>query len=274
MKLSFCTVTYASCASWIPAYTMEETIRRLSGIGYHYLEIVTAAPHAWPYYLDGKGRATIRESMKKYDMKASAIMPYTGGGPGGNPASLDVEEWKWTVQYLKDVVDLAADLDCHMVPFMAGWNLFGQDKERAWENSRICLQKTALYAEHKGIKISLVPALSHSGIVDTPEDTWRMKRESGQENVVLGFDVMSAFARTQDPADYIYSFGKALEYLHVCDFERGVPGTKGADFEQWKTALDKVGYSGFATIEIGADRSVCADSAARQSLEFMKKWED
>ena len=77
MKLSFCTVTYASCASWIPAYTMEETIRRLSGIGYHYLEIVTAAPHAWPYYLDGKGRAAIRESMKKYDMKASAIMPYT-----------------------------------------------------------------------------------------------------------------------------------------------------------------------------------------------------
>lgn len=274
MKLSICTVTYASCASWIPAYTMEETIRRLAGIGYHYMEIVTAAPHAWPYYLDDKRRSEIKECMKQYDMQASAVMPYTGGGPGGNPASLDEEEWKWTARYLKDIVDLAKDLDCQMVPFMAGWNLYGQDREKAWENSRTCLRETAAYAEEKGIKICLVPALTQSGVVDTPEDVWKMKGEAEKENVVLGFDVMSAFSRTQDPADYIKTFGKALEYIHVCDYGRGIPGTKGADFKQWKTALDKTGYTDFVTIEIGADRSACADSAARQSLEFLKEWED
>ena len=69
-----------------------------------------------------------------------------------------------------------------------------------------------------------------------------------KENVVLGFDVMSAFARTQDPADYIYSFGKALEYLHVCDFERGVPGTKRQILKQWKTALDKADIPDLQTI--------------------------
>jgi hypothetical protein len=51
MKYAFNTWAYSSFPAWLPAYTLDEAIRRLAGIGYDGVEIGCAAPHAWPAYL-------------------------------------------------------------------------------------------------------------------------------------------------------------------------------------------------------------------------------
>ena len=48
MKLSFNTWVYSSFPVWVPAYTIEETIKRIARIGYDGIEIGAAAPHAYP----------------------------------------------------------------------------------------------------------------------------------------------------------------------------------------------------------------------------------
>lgn len=101
-----------------------------------------------------------------------------------------------------------------------------------------------------------------------------MKKAIDLPNLTLGFDVTSAWNRIQDPEDYIYLFGKELAYLGICDFGGKVPGSGTADFLCWKRALDKVGFQGTVTVKLSSEQSVCADSVARKSLEYLKDWED
>jgi protein FrlC len=46
MKYAFNTWAYGSFSVWLPAYPLEEAIRRLAAIGYDGVEIGCAAPHA------------------------------------------------------------------------------------------------------------------------------------------------------------------------------------------------------------------------------------
>ena len=50
MKYSFNSFPFASCLSWLPVYTVEETIARLADAGYDAVELGCAAPHTWPEY--------------------------------------------------------------------------------------------------------------------------------------------------------------------------------------------------------------------------------
>ena len=47
--------------TWLPSYTLDETIRRLAQIGYQRFEIGCAAPHAWPAYMTTEGGKKIRK---------------------------------------------------------------------------------------------------------------------------------------------------------------------------------------------------------------------
>jgi protein FrlC len=273
MKYSFCSITYGSCGSWIPAYTLEETMKRLSNIGYDGLEVVTAAPHAWPYYLNTEKRGHIAEMFKENNLEASAVMPYMGGGPGCNVATKFKKERDWTVSYLKEVVDMAAVWGSKIVPYMAGWMLYGDDKKEAWNNSVDCLRQVASYAKGKGITVCIQQSLSQSNVVDSPDDARYMMQEAGVSNVALMFDVMSAVVRKQDPADYVYMMGKDLKAIHVCDYNRQAPGTAGLDFKQLYIALKEIGYDGYVTVEVGASRAIHADSVARKSLDYLKALE-
>lgn len=48
IKLAMHTWPYASNPTWLPAYTLEETIKRVKKIGYDAIEIGAASPHVFP----------------------------------------------------------------------------------------------------------------------------------------------------------------------------------------------------------------------------------
>ena len=56
MKYSFNTWAYSHFPCWVPAYPIEEVIRRLARIGYDALELGCAQPQAWPYFTDAAKR--------------------------------------------------------------------------------------------------------------------------------------------------------------------------------------------------------------------------
>jgi fructoselysine 3-epimerase len=87
MKLSFNTWVYSSFPIWVPAYPLEETIRRIARIGYDGIEIGAAAPHAYPAYLSSERRREIRKVLEDNNIVVSAMLPAPGGGPGFNVAS-------------------------------------------------------------------------------------------------------------------------------------------------------------------------------------------
>jgi protein FrlC len=271
MKYAFNIWPYTSFPVWTPAYPMEETIKRLSGIGYDGMEIGCAAPHAWPYYLDERRRKEIKELLDRHKIKASSMLPAPGGGPGVNPASATIEERKWTVQHYKDVIDLAVDFGCPTVLYLAGWYMFGTRQKEAWKYSLESLGEIAEYAQAKSIALMIEPQAADSNLVESAADALMMMEESGLSNVKVMFDIFHVLYRNEVPSDYVYTMGKNLKHIHMSDYRRLAPGQGGFDFLPVMQALKDIAYDGYVTMEIGFDsRSVQPDSIARLALEHLK----
>ena len=272
MKYSFNTWAYNHFPCWVPSYPLEEVIRRLSKIGYDGLELGCAQPQAWPYFTSAEQRKKISGMLKQYKIRISSILPAPGGGPGGNIASANPEERKWTKQYWKDCMDMGLELDeCKTFLCVCGWYIYGTRQRDAWKWAVESLSEVADYAAENGVTLVLEPTATDSNLVESCDDAMNMMEDIGKENVKLMFDTIHALYRNEVPSDYVYQMGSNLKHIHMADYDRKAPGTNGCDFVDIMQALKDIGYEGYITMENGfPTRSCHPDVVARQSLENLK----
>lgn len=272
MKYSFNTWAYSHFPCWLPAYSLEEVIKRLSKIGYDAIELGCAQPQAWPYYIDSAARKDIRKCLSDHNLAVSSMLPAPGGGPGGNIASATLAERKWTIQYFKDCIDLGLDInDCKTLLCVCGWYIYGTKERDAWKWAMESLSEVADYAAKSGVTLMLEPTATDSNLVESCEDAINMMEDIGKSNVKLMFDTTHALYRNEVPTDYIYQMGQDLKHIHIADYDRKAPGTNGCDFVSIMQALKEIKYDGYVTMENGfPTRSSHPDVIARQSLENLK----
>ncbi|GAC1445273.1 MAG: sugar phosphate isomerase/epimerase [Chloroflexota bacterium] len=270
MKISFNTWVYSSFPVWLPAYTLEETIVRLSRIGYDGIEIGAASPHAYPRYVPPERRSRVKELLDANGLTVSSMLPAPGGGPGYNAASPLPEERQDTIQQCKDVVDLLADWGGTVMCYVAGWQVFGTSRLQAWEWSCDGLKQVARYAAGKNITICIEPTPVDSNLVEGADDAIEMMREVSEPNVKLMFDTYHVLFRKEVQTDYVYQMGNELKHIHLSDSDRLAPGQGTVDFLSLFQALKDVGFDGYLTMEIGFDkRTSQPDVLARDAYEYV-----
>jgi fructoselysine 3-epimerase len=274
MKYSFNSWAYGSFPTWLPAYTLDETVSRIAAIGYDAIEIGCAAPHAWPAYLSAARRKELRALMERERLAASSLLPPPGGGPGANPASVLPEERAFARSHYMDVVDLAHDLGASLVLYIAGWTIFGCPREEGWKRSAECLDAVARHAALKGIVIAVEPTPADSNLVETADDAIKMIREVNQPNVKAMFDTYHALYRKEPSADYVRTLGDHLAHVHCADVDRGPPADGPIDWLSLLQTLKDRNYGGYLTMEIGfASRAVDPDDYARRALAHLRSVE-
>lgn len=271
MKYAFNTWAYGSFPSWLPSYTLDETIRRLARIGYDGIEIGCAAPHAWPAYLGAERRRELRRLMEGEGLPAVSLLPAPGGGPGHNPASPIPEERAATVAHYGEVIDLAADLGASYVLYIAGWQVFGSSRSACWEWTLDALVKIAARAAAREVTVVVEPTAADSNLIDTPHQTLELIAACGAPNVRAMIDTYHALYRDEVPADQIRVLAGDLAHVHVAGPNRSAPCDGAIDWRGVMEALREVGFDGHLTMEIGFDRrSADPDAMARQALGFLK----
>jgi fructoselysine 3-epimerase len=274
MKYAFNTWAYSSFPSWLPAYPLDEAIRRLAAIGYDGVEIGCAAPHAWPAYLSAERRAELRRLLNSCGLQTVSLLATPGGGPGFNPASPLVEEREATVKYYNEIIELASDLGAKKVLYIAGWQIFGTSRQQAWDRSKGCLDRIASYADEKGITIVVEPTAAATNLIETADDAMELMKSVARNNVKVMFDTLHALYRSEIPADYVRIMGKDLVHMHVSDANRVLPGECRVDWVGFMQALKEFGFNGYVTMELGLDsRSADPDQIARTALKFLKELE-
>jgi protein FrlC len=271
VKYAFNTWAYGSFPSWLPSYTLDETVQRLARIGYDGIEIGCAAPHAWPAYLGVERRRELRKLMDGEGLPCVSLLPAPGGGPGHNPASPLKEEREATVFHYGEVIDLAADLGAKLVLYIAGWQVFGSTRQEAYGRSLDCLQRIGKHAADKGITIAIEPTAADSNLIDTPHQALELMRDCGTPNVRVMFDTFHALYRDDVSADHVRILGKDLVHIHFADVDRSAPGDGKVDWLGVMQALKDIGYSGHLTMEIGFHtRTADPDFLARRALGYLK----
>ncbi|MBV9298625.1 MAG: sugar phosphate isomerase/epimerase [Verrucomicrobia bacterium] len=271
MKLSLNTWMYSSFPVWVPAYTLDETIKRIAGIGYDGIEIGAAAPHAYPAHLNKERRKEIKKLLDDSGIAVSSMLPAPGGGPGFNVASPLVEERQEAVDQYKKVIELCSDLGGPTVMYIAGWQIYGTPRIQAWNWSREALSKIAKTAADFGVMLVVEPTPTDSNLVESCDDAIEMMEQVGAKNVGLMFDTQHAYYRNEVPTDYVYRMGKDLRHIHLSEFGRLPPGAGRGDFVGLVAALRKIEYKGYLTMEIGFNRrDVEPDLVARQAYDYLK----
>ncbi len=275
MKYGLHTCTYQQIGAWVPSYTLEETLRRVSAIGYDGVELPCSAPDVWPDYLNEEKIARIDGWQKAYDLDIFGLMVCPGGSPGGNIASACDEEREWTIKYAKDVVDLSAAWNARIISLVPGWTLFGTSRRTGWARAVDSIRRIAQYALEKNsdATICIENTAEVSNLIDRIDDTLELIEEVGTPNLGVMFDTAHSLFRQEEAADWAYTAGGFLKHIHMADKGRQAPGTSGYDFQPLMQALKDIEYSGYVTMEIGFSRDRNADSMARRSLEHLKELE-
>ena len=271
MKLAFNTWVYSSFPVWVPAYPLDEVIRRLARIGYDGIEIGAANPHAYPEHLTAERRREIRSLLDGEGLALVSMLPAPGGGPGFNVASANRLERSGAIDQYKRVAELCAEWGGRTVLYVAGWQVFGTSREDAWGWSCDALADVAAFAEQHGVTIAVEPTSADSNLVDSCDDVMRMMREVGRSNVKAMFDTYHTLYRNEVPTDYVYRLGSDLKHIHFADVNREPPGSGVVDYVSLIEALKSVGYDGYLTMEIGFNRrAVEPDDLARRALNYLR----
>jgi sugar phosphate isomerase/epimerase len=271
MKLSFNTWPYASFPVWLPAYPLEEAIRRLARIGYDAVEIGAASPHAYPPTLSADRRALIRDVLAENQIAVSSMLPALSGGPGHNVTSPIAEERRHTIAHYKDLAELCAYWGAPTLLYIPGWVVFGTSRQEAWNWSVSALREIAEAAGEHGVTLVIEPTSYDSNLVDTADHAVEMMGEVNLPNVKLMFDTFHVLYRREVITDYVYRMGADLKHMHLSDERRLAPGQGRGDFPALLDALEDVGFDGYLTMEIGFDRrDIEPDKVAREAYEYTK----
>lgn len=271
MKLSFNTWLYGQANGWLPLRSLEDTVDTLAEIGYDGVEIGAAAPHAYPPFVDAERRAQIRRHVERRGMEVSALCPALGGAAGYNAASPDRAEREATFEYHAQCIELAHDLACEHVVWIAGWTRYGQLRTSAWEHAVDQLVRCAEIAEPLGVKLIVEPTSQVSDLTDNAGDVLRLMADAGVGNDVakVMLDTIHVFHRRDDVRAQIREAGAQLGYMHLSDVDRLAPGDR-TDFRPVIDELKLVGYDGWLTMEIGfTQREPNPDAIARAAHEYV-----
>ena len=253
-------------------FTLEEAIRRTSKAGYKGIDLMAVRPHAWPNDYTKSERKDMLKRLKSVNLEVPTVTNF-GAAIGLNPSSPKEKIRKEAIDYLKDCIDLAYDLESKTAMLIPGWFLLGDSPEKAWKWAVEGLKECLDHAEDKSITIAIEPALN---LFDSVESVIRMKKEVGSKNIRICLDTLhTALDLKTTLEDSISKVAHELVHFHVWDIDakgQHVPFGKGKlDFNKIVTALKRSGYNGYLSVECMpfAFGISDPDEYARESKKFL-----
>jgi D-psicose/D-tagatose/L-ribulose 3-epimerase len=176
-----------------------------------------------------------------------------------NIASPLAAERQGSLLYLRDCIDLAADLECPVVVAGGGWSVRPHTRPAAWEWAAEVLERASRHAEKRGITLALenINRL-RADVIVTIDDMLRMIGEIGSPCLRPMLDFYHLHLEGEDPIEAIRRLGKDLVYAHFLDARlanrsRQTPGGGETPLRDILATLVEVGYDGWLCAEIWGD---------------------
>jgi len=262
----FHSFAFGSFITWAPCYPLEETIRRLAGIGYPAIELGAARPHAWPWDLDQSDRAKIRTLLDEKQMTVAALCPISHNY---NLASAISHERMDAIEYYIECVHLAADLHAPVVVVVPGWQMFGTEYAQAWDWSSHGIAEIAKTAGQTGVMLAIEPITKAMvNLVNTSQQALKMIKEINLPSVKLMLDTAHMMMEKESSIDAVLEARGQLVHVHAEDSDghsmsRRSPGRGDFNWMGFIKSLREIGYEGYLSAEVfGLD----PDKSAADSL--------
>ncbi len=213
-------------------------------------------------------------------------------GPGRDLSSDSATDRNASLTYIKSALKLAEKVGAKVLggPMYSavGKRRLVPDKQRKkeWDQAVKSVQKAGKMAGDFGVTLGLEPINRFEiDLMNTSEQALRFVREVGLPNVGIHLDTFHINIEEKSFYKAITTAGKHLVHLHVCENDRGAPGTGLINWKDVAKALKEIDYKGDATIEsftpeckiIAAAAAIwrkfapSQDELASEGLKFLRK---
>ncbi len=237
---------YAWCSKW----TNEtlDLIDRVKSLGMDFIEIPLMS-------LETFDADAIRERLRRVDLGAvtSTVLlndtDITSDDPSIRARGVD---------YLLRCVDATADIGATsfsgVIYSQHVKDAHARPTEEAWHHSAEALRQVADRAAARNILIALEPVNRYETyLVNTCEQALYLRELIGRDNVKVHLDTYHMNIEEKDFYEATVRAGKHLIHYHLCENDRGIPGTGQVDWDGIFRGLAEIGYQGNAALESFVD---------------------
>ncbi len=233
---------------WAENFTARDlwVIAKAQELGFDTLDIAIAHPEVFP---------TAEVKAKLADVGIEAVTSTTLN-KDTNLISPEPRVRAAGVQSLKKLVDINIELGSKILGGVnyAGWGcLTGKPRtSQEWEWSVEAMREVAQYARSKSdLTIAVEPVNRfETHFLNIAEDAVRYCRAVGTGNVKVHLDSFHMIREETSFTGAVTACGREyLGYVHLCENNRGIPGTGLVPWREFFTALKHIGYAGPLVIE-------------------------
>ncbi len=181
---------------------------------------------------------------------------------GTDITSDDASTRKRGVDYLKDCVKATHDLGArNFSGVIYSQHVKAATKRpgpRPWHLAADALRDVAVYAREFDVQIGIEPVNRYETyLINTCEQARRLKQMIDQPNVKIHLDTYHMNIEEKSFYDATKLAGEDLIHYHLCENDRGIPGTGTVDWDGIFKALGEMNYQGYAALESFVD---CTDN--------------
>ncbi len=237
---------YAWCSEW--SNQSLDLIDRVKGLELDFIEIPLMK-------LDSFDASAVRRRLTDAGLDAVTSTVLL---KGTDITSRDPDVRRRGVAYLKSCVEATAAI--------GKTNLSGvlysqhvkdtQEKpsEADWGYAAECLREAARHAQKYGISLGLEPVNRYeSNLINTCTQAHQLRAMIGEPNVKIHLDTYHMNIEEKSFYDATKLAGADLIHYHLCENDRGIPGTGLVNWDDIFRALGEIGYSGYAALESFVD---------------------
>ncbi|HBG25575.1 MAG: xylose isomerase [Planctomycetes bacterium GWF2_41_51] len=234
---------------WSEVFTDKDLwiIPKAKELGFEVLDIAIAHPEKFP-------TKRVLDEAKKAGIE---LVTTTTLNDKTNIISPDSQTRKNGVKSLKLLVDINKELGSNILGGVnyAGWGCITR-KPRSrdeWKWSTDCMREVAEYAQtvNKNFIIA-VECINRfeTHFLNVAEDAVQYCKDVGTGNIKVHLDSFHMNIEESSFEGAVKTCGKEyLGYVHVCESNRGIPGTGRVPWKEFFTALKDIDYRGPVVIE-------------------------
>ncbi len=233
---------------WTENFTEKDLplIAKAKSLGFDVFNIRLPRPDSFPAKL-------VQEKAKEVGIE---IVTTHGLDRNNNLIDPDLKIRENGIETLKRLVDINVEIGSKILGgcVYAAWGyLTGKPRtENEWRWSVEAMREVALYAEKCSDLVIAVEVLNRfeTHFLNIAEDAVRYCQDVGTRNVKVHLDTFHMIREELSFTKSAEICGeKYLGFVHVCENNRGIPGTGLVPWKEFFKTLKRIGYSGPRVIE-------------------------
>ena len=233
---------------WTEDFTEKDLpiIEKAKSLGFDVIDINIAHPDRFP---TEAAKDTIKET-------GIGVVTTIGMPQEANIIHPDAKIRQQGVDTLKKLVDINLEIGSNIIAgvIYASWGyITGKPRtEEEWKWSVQSMREVAEYALNAGDVVLAIEPVNRfeTHFINIAEDAVRYCKEVGTGNMKILLDAFHMIREETSFTEAVETCGSDyLGYVHVCENNRGIPGTGLVPWKEFFTALKKIDYQGIMSIE-------------------------